>query len=189
MQCAWDALSACPGGYRDIGLRPAILPKCLVALMIAVTLLEEAVISCLSGLTAAEPKAMAQIFISYRREDSAYVAGMLSEKLQDRFGKGPVYLDIDNIPFGVDFREHINSAVGQCDMLLALIGDAWITTRTNDGRRRLDNPADFVRLEIESALARNIPVVPVLLSSTLVHILRLMQPERGHRAAGSGRAV
>lgn len=102
---------------------------------------------------------MARIFISYRRNDSAYVAATLKEKIQQRFGEDSVFLDIDNIPLGVDFRRHIGDAVGQCDVLLVLIGDNWL----GDNGVRLRAESDFVRIEIESALQREIPVVPVLL--------------------------
>jgi hypothetical protein len=73
-----------------------------------------------------------------------------------------VFMDIDTIPFGVDFRQHINEAVSQCDALLALIGDQWVGIAP-DGKRRLDDPADFVRMEIETALHRGILVVPLLI--------------------------
>ena len=106
---------------------------------------------------------MAQIFISYRRGgESGYVAANLSDKLQQHFGETSVFLDVDDIPLGVDFREHIANAVGQCDVLLAIIGDQWVRAVDEQGNRRLDNPSDFVRIEIESALKRSIPVIPVL---------------------------
>ncbi|HLM02337.1 MAG TPA: toll/interleukin-1 receptor domain-containing protein, partial [Pyrinomonadaceae bacterium] len=94
--------------------------------------------------------------------DSAYVAASLSEKLQQHFGQDSVFYDIDNIPLGVDFRDHIEAAVGQCDVLLVIIGEEWVTAVDRTGKRRLDNPRDFVRVEIESALKRNIPIIPVL---------------------------
>ena len=105
---------------------------------------------------------MAQIFLSYRRSDSGYAAPILSEKLQQHFGENSVFFDVDTIPLGVDFREYIGSAVGQCDVLLAIIGDQWVRAVDAQGNRRLDDPSDFVRIEIESALKRNIPVIPVL---------------------------
>ncbi len=74
-------------------------------------------------------------------------------------------MDVDSIPFGVDFRSHIGDAVEQCDYLLALIGDSWINVKDDSGQRRIDSPNDFVRLELESALDRGIPVVPVLLGN------------------------
>ncbi|HET6972888.1 MAG TPA: toll/interleukin-1 receptor domain-containing protein [Pyrinomonadaceae bacterium] len=105
---------------------------------------------------------MPQIFLSYRRSESKYIAPMLSEKLEQRFGDDSVFLDVDNIPLGVDFREFIGNAVGQCDVLIALIGEEWVRAVDDRGNRRLDDPSDFVRIEIESALKRSIPVIPVL---------------------------
>lgn len=107
---------------------------------------------------------MALIFISYRRNDTAYLAANLSDKLQEHFGANSVFFDIDNIPLGVDFREYIGNAVGQCDVLLAVIGDHWFGT-DNQGNRRIDEPSDYVRVEIESALTRKIPVIPVLVEN------------------------
>ncbi|HKY26640.1 MAG TPA: toll/interleukin-1 receptor domain-containing protein [Pyrinomonadaceae bacterium] len=109
---------------------------------------------------------MPKIFLSYRRSDSAYVAANLSDKLQQRFGRDSVFFDVDTIPLGVDFREYIGNAVGQCDVLLAIIGDQWVRSVDAQGNRRIDNPSDFVRVEIESALKRNIPVIPVLVGET-----------------------
>lgn len=105
---------------------------------------------------------MPGIFISYRRDDTGYVARMLAEKLGAEFGAASVFMDIDNIPFGVDFRDHIARAVGRSDVVLALIGDDWLGATKPDGARRLDDPADFVRIEIAHALQQGIPVVPVL---------------------------
>lgn len=105
---------------------------------------------------------MPKIFISYRRADTGYVATMLADKLVEEYGPGSVFFDIDNIPLGVDFRKHIESAVTRCDVLIALVGDTWLTCAHEDGTRRLEDPSDFVRLEIEAALNRNIPVIPVL---------------------------
>lgn len=105
---------------------------------------------------------MAQIFLSYRRSDSAYVAATLSDKLQQHFGSNSVFFDVDTIPLGVDFREYIGNAVGQCDVLVAIIGEQWVRAVDEKGNRRIDNPSDYVRIEIESALKRNIPVIPVL---------------------------
>jgi len=106
---------------------------------------------------------MARVFISYRRRDNAYVAEMLRDAVEERFGRNEVFFDLDNIPFGVDFREYIANAVGSCDVLLVVIGDQWLHLTGDDGKRRLDNPSDYVRVEIESALKRDIPVVPVLI--------------------------
>ena len=109
---------------------------------------------------------MAKIFISYRRDLDDFLVINLSEKLRANFGTDAVFLDTDNIPLGVDFREHLADAVGQCDVLLAIISKHWLTVTNEQGDRRLDDPRDFVRIEIESALARKIPVIPVLVNET-----------------------
>ena len=85
-------------------------------------------------------------------------------------GLAAVFMDIDAIPLGVDFRKHLADEVNQCDVLLAVIGDHWLDAPYQDGpkkdTRRLDDPHDYVRIEIESALARGIPVVPLLVGRT-----------------------
>jgi TIR domain len=113
-------------------------------------------------MAGAIPAALGRIFISYRREDTAYPAGWLYDRLTDRFAKGQVFKDIDSIKLGDDFVAVITTAVGSCDVLLALIGHEWLTVTDEHGRRRLDDPDDFVRLEIEAALARNVRVIPIL---------------------------
>ena len=92
-----------------------------------------------------------KIFISYRREDSEDAAGRLKEKLSDHFGADRVFFDVDSIPVGVDFRRYIHDAVSQCNVLLAVIGRDWLGTDNAEGQRRLDDPTDFVRIEVESA--------------------------------------
>jgi formylglycine-generating enzyme required for sulfatase activity len=105
---------------------------------------------------------MSRIFISYRRDDSAGYAGRLYDRLSERFGQGQIFMNIATIEFGLDFVEVIEKAVGSCDVLIALIGRQWLATTDAAGRRRLDNPEDFVRLEIATALDRNIRGIPVL---------------------------
>jgi TIR domain len=108
------------------------------------------------------PATLGRIFISYRREETAYPAGWLYDRLAAHFGGGQVFKDVDSIQLGDDFVEVITRAVGSCDVLLALIGDAWLTVTDAHGRRRLDDLDDFVRLEIEAALSRRVRVIPVL---------------------------
>jgi hypothetical protein len=72
-----------------------------------------------------------------------------------------LYVDVDNIPVGRDFEEYLKSQVAACGAMLAIIGPNWLTAQDETGQRRLDNPEDFVVVEIAAALARNIPVVPV----------------------------
>jgi hypothetical protein len=108
---------------------------------------------------------MSGIFISYRRRDSIAIAGRIFDRLTGHFGAGQVYIDIDTIPPGVDFLKHISGGMEQAKVVLALIGETWLHMQGPNGRR-LDDPGDFVRIEIELALARNIPVIPVLLGPT-----------------------
>jgi Protein kinase domain/TIR domain len=105
---------------------------------------------------------MAGIFISYRRGDSSGYAGWLREHLAARFGAERIFMDVDTIEPGSDFVESIDRAVGSCDVLLAVIGDEWLAATDDEGHRRLDSPRDFVRLEIATALARGVRVIPVL---------------------------
>ena len=111
-----------------------------------------------------EPRASNVLtFMSYRREEASGHAGRLYDVLLTKFRSDQVFMDIDAIPPGVDFGDHIEAAVARCDVLLALIGPRWSTVTDETGLRRLDDPGDFVRLEIEAALRRNIRVVPVLI--------------------------
>ncbi|MEM6839720.1 MAG: toll/interleukin-1 receptor domain-containing protein [Cyanobacteria bacterium P01_C01_bin.120] len=106
---------------------------------------------------------MPKIFISYRRSDSEDVAGRIYDRLINHFGKGNVFKDVDDIPFGVDFRDYLNASLDQCQIVLAVIGKTWLTATDDSGRRRLDNPADWVRLELEESLRRrDVLVVPLL---------------------------
>lgn len=102
------------------------------------------------------------IFVSYRRSDSADVAGRIYDRLIGKFGKGPIFKDVDSIPLGLDFKEYLDKKVGECDVLLAIIGDRWLNASDSTGKNRLEDPADFVRIEIQSALERGIPVIPLL---------------------------
>jgi hypothetical protein len=108
------------------------------------------------------------IFVSYRRQDSSHLAGRLYDRLSDRFGEGQVFMDVDAIEPGVDFAEEINRAVEACLVLVAVIGPNWLTATDERGHRRLDDPEDFVRLEIEAALARDVRVIPVLAESAVM---------------------
>jgi TIR domain len=113
-------------------------------------------------MTGSLPNATGRIFISYRREETAYPAGWLYDRLADRYGGGQVFKDVDSIQLGDDFVESITRAVGSCDVVFVLIGDEWLTITDELGRRRLDDPDDFVRLEVQAALTRNVRVIPIL---------------------------
>ncbi|MGH9280483.1 MAG: TIR domain-containing protein, partial [Acidimicrobiales bacterium] len=106
---------------------------------------------------------MSGIFISYRREDTSPYAGRLRDRLGSHFGAHQIFRDVDRIAPGESFPSVIKQAVGSCDALLALIGPAWLSVEDEDGRRRLDDPDDYLRQEIAAALDRRILVVPVLI--------------------------
>ena len=105
---------------------------------------------------------MQAIFISYRREDTEGQAGRLFDDLVKYFGENGVFMDVVGIGAGKDFRHVIDGQVASCGVLLALIGRNWLTAADENGKRRLDDEKDFVRLETASALKRDIPVIPVL---------------------------
>jgi hypothetical protein len=112
----------------------------------------------------AKSEVMPAIFISYRREDSIDVTGRIYDRLCQHFGRQNVFKDVDSIPLGVDFRKHLGDSVGQCNVLLTIIGRQWLNGER--GHRRLDDVRDFVRIEMEAALKRDIPVVPVLVQGS-----------------------
>jgi hypothetical protein len=107
----------------------------------------------------------AKVFISYRREDSAGHAGRVHDRLAREFGRDLLFMDVDGIPLGVNFVKVLQQEVAKCSVLLAVIGRDWLNVRDEDGRSRLDNPSDFVRVEIAAALQRDIPVIPILLEN------------------------
>ena len=102
------------------------------------------------------------IFICYRRGEDAAAAGRLYDRLEHTFGHEQLFLDVDNIPPGEDFTTFLRQHVAACDVMLVLIGRGWLTATDKTGRRRLDNPDDFVRIEIASGLAQGKRVIPVL---------------------------
>jgi TIR domain len=102
------------------------------------------------------------VFLSYRREDAAPYARMLKDELSRRISDARVFMDLDSIEAGVDFAEVIRDTIESSAVLVALIGRQWAVLSDEGGRRRLDDPDDYVRLEIQSALERDIRVIPVL---------------------------
>lgn len=111
---------------------------------------------------------MSKIFISYRRDDSKDVVGRIFDHLARHFDADNLFKDVDSIPLGKDFREVIENSVQSCDVVLAVIGNKWLQLTDNTGTRRIDNPDDLVRIEIEAGLKRGIPVIPVFVSDTQI---------------------
>jgi TIR domain len=109
-----------------------------------------------------------KIFISYRRDDSAAMAGRLHDRLAETFGQANLFIDVDNMPAGADFVKYLNKQVGSCDIFLCTVGPNWLNAKDEDGQRRLDQSDDYVRVEIAAALSRDIPVIPVLIDGARV---------------------
>ena len=110
---------------------------------------------------------MARVFLSYRRTDTAGHAGRLAEALNERFGRGAVFMDIDSIGPGADFHERIDKSLGASNVALILIGDEWLASTGPEGRRRIDDEQDVVRREVAAALRRpGLVVIPVLVEGT-----------------------
>jgi hypothetical protein len=112
------------------------------------------------------------IFLSYRRDDTAGFSGRLADDLRDALGDDVVFLDIDRIAPGTDFVDAITSAADNAEVLLAVIGRRWLTAKNAERRRRIDDPGDYVRLEITAALQRGRRIIPVLVDGA-----RLPRPQ------------
>jgi flagellar biosynthesis GTPase FlhF len=108
------------------------------------------------------------VFFSYRREGSAFAARAIHDRVVQRLGRENVFLDVDNIDLGVDWFNVLTDRVGACDALVAVIGRNWASSTDKDDRRRLDDPDDFVRIEIEAALKRDVHVIPVLVDGAIM---------------------
>jgi hypothetical protein len=111
-----------------------------------------------------------RVFISYRREDTSGQAGRLYDALAEKLGQDNVFMDVDTIDIGVEFKHAIESAVSSCDVLFVMIGPRWLTAADSRGERRLSRADDYVRLEVEAALGRNIRVVPALIAGAVMPV-------------------
>jgi uncharacterized membrane protein YhaH (DUF805 family) len=102
------------------------------------------------------------IFINYRRQTNAAAAGRLFDQLALHFDRSQLFMDVDGIELGVDFVKTLQEQVARCSVFLVVIGQGWADIRNADGKRRLDDPDDYVRLEVQAALRRDIRIVPIL---------------------------
>jgi hypothetical protein len=107
---------------------------------------------------------MPKITVSYRRADSDAITGRIFDRLAQRYGRESVFRDIDNIPPGIDFRDYIDGALKETSILLVVIGPRWLGARA--GQTRISDETDPVRIEVEAAMQRGIPVIPVLVGNT-----------------------
>jgi WD40 repeat protein len=113
-----------------------------------------------------------QIFISYRRQESSAWAGRVSDRLRSYFPSHHIFIDVDSVDPGEDFVKKIEKTVGSCDVLIAIIGRGWLSSCDQEGQLRLVNPEDVVRMEIASALKRDIRVIPVLVDGASMPLAR-----------------
>jgi TIR domain len=120
---------------------------------------------------------MPRIFISYRRQDSQSAAGRLADNLKDHFGTAQIFRDIETIEPGSDFTESLIAALNSCAVLIAIIGPRWLSATDKKGQRRLDDPKDLTRQEIEIALSRNIRVIPVIVDGATIFDVDDLPPE------------
>ena len=110
---------------------------------------------------------MAQgIFVSYRRDDSRHAAGRLAGDLAGHFGRDSIFRDIEGIEPGVEFPVALEKALANCVVMVVLIGPQWLAIKNAKGQRRLEQPGDWIRLEIATALERGVRVVPVMVEDT-----------------------
>ena len=108
---------------------------------------------------------MPRILLSYRRADTDVIAGRIRDRLAGHFGDDAVFMDIDNIPYGTDFRQHIKQALAESDVLIAVVGPRWVGA-VRRGRTRIQDEDDPVRVEIELALQRGMPIIPTLIGAS-----------------------
>jgi protein kinase-like protein/TIR domain-containing protein len=132
---------------------------------------------------------MGRIFISYRREDSPADSGRIYDRLWSKYGRENVFKDVDNIPLGADFRRILSDEVARCEVMLVVIGRQWVGITDEAGERRLDSTSDFVRIEVEAALERGIPVVPLLVQNTVMPRERDLPPSLAPLVYRNGMSV
>ena len=112
---------------------------------------------------------MSQIFLSYRRSDSEYASGRISDRLRQRLGNEAVFRDVETVRLGEDFEKRVHNMLENCAVMLVVIGDEWLDVRDKEGKRRLDNPDDLVRGEVVAALSNEgTVVIPVLLGNAVM---------------------
>jgi uncharacterized membrane protein YhaH (DUF805 family) len=120
-----------------------------------------------------------RIFINYRRGTSAAAAGRLYDRLTNHFGKEGLFMDVDAIEPGLDFVKALDEQVTNCRALIAVLSPGWAGLTDAEGRQRLDNPSDYVRIEIEAALKRDIRVIPVLVDGAQMPTAEELPPSLG----------
>ena len=113
-------------------------------------------------------KKQGRIFINYRRSDTQGYAGRLADSLGAYFGENRVFRDIEDIEGGSEYAKDIEKQVSGADAVIVLIGSEWLSTSDVDGKRRIDNPEDWVAQEIIMAMNHGIRIFPVLIEGTVL---------------------
>ncbi len=113
---------------------------------------------------------MPRICLSYRRADSVDITGRIYDQLVTRYGAGDVFMDVSGIPYGADYRDHIQDVFRGSKILLAVIGRNWLGDATGGAAKRIQESADPVHVEILRALGLKIHLVPVLLSFNNIQV-------------------
>jgi hypothetical protein len=131
---------------------------------------------------------MPKVAISYRRTDSDAITGRIFDRLVARYGSESVFRDIDNMPAGVDFRHHINKIVSQSDVVLAIVGPRWVGS-SRSGQRRITQEGDPVRIEIETALSADVPVIPIFVGRARMPAVSLLPASLADFAYRNGLTV
>jgi hypothetical protein len=132
---------------------------------------------------------MPVMFVSYRRTDSQDVTGRIYDRLAGKYGAQRIFKDVDNIPLGVSFPMHLQQVLSKARVVLVIIGPSWTTARDENGKRRLDNPNDFVRVEVECALRGKMPVIPILVSNARMPTADELPRSMQALAARNGMAI
>jgi hypothetical protein len=122
------------------------------------------------------PKSPLAVFVSYRRQDSGETVGRIHDRLLQVFDEERIFLDVDDQAAGEDYRRVIERALMQTDVVLAVIGPQWLTVLDRQGRRRLENRNDMVRIELESALEHSLRIVPVLVEGAQMPVAADLPP-------------
>jgi hypothetical protein len=117
-----------------------------------------------------------KIFLCYRRDDTQGFARSIYDRLADKYGQEQVFRDIDSTPAGVKFSTWIDSKVSECNVMIVLMGNMWSSVKDGAGLRRLDDPKDWVRQEVEVALSRDIPIVPVRVQGAVMPSVHELPP-------------
>ncbi len=158
----WDQtlIDECWGGGRVFAVRLALALSALLCSAGFGGSVATGVVAWRTG-KGREPGPL-RLFLCYRRADSAAFVDRLHDRLSERFGAGNVFRDVEDIQLGGDFRQAVRRALARCDVFLLVIGPRWLEMRDDEGARRLDRADDPVRIEIETAIARGLLIVPVL---------------------------